>query len=259
MTSTIEDMDSSLLDVSADFISETPKKKPMSPKSFAKDVVERLAIVTPSGRVDAAEFLSSNTIDYTPGVVSLPEVTRKSINDILKEPLWRVLKEKAKSISKQTFLSDCIKNKAIPKGVTPKVPLKIIDPPQELSTKWDEILNECGTRLTTALDDFHKAEIAQIELKAAKVIHDASCELLPQFITEFPNIGDILEGTIREVKLDCAITTRRLQRKRSAAANPDQSIRKKIKTVKTIPSCKKPLKKVKPKKLFSKNLKEKKD
>ena len=51
-------MDNSLLDVSADFISETPKKKPMSPKSFAKDVVERLAIVTPSGRVDAAEFLS---------------------------------------------------------------------------------------------------------------------------------------------------------------------------------------------------------
>ena len=55
-------MDSSLLDVSADIIDQTPKKKPMSPKSFAKDVVERLAIVTPSGRVDAAEFLSSNII-----------------------------------------------------------------------------------------------------------------------------------------------------------------------------------------------------
>ena len=54
-------MDSSLLDVSANIIGETPKKKPMFPKSFAKDVVERLAIVTPSGRVDAAEFLSSNT------------------------------------------------------------------------------------------------------------------------------------------------------------------------------------------------------
>ena len=58
MTSIIEDMDSSLLDVSADIIGETPKKKPMSPKSFAKDVVECLAIVAPSGRVDAAEFLS---------------------------------------------------------------------------------------------------------------------------------------------------------------------------------------------------------
>ena len=42
-------------------IGETPKKKPMSPKSFAKDVVERLAIVTPSGRADATDFLSSNT------------------------------------------------------------------------------------------------------------------------------------------------------------------------------------------------------
>ena len=53
-------MDSSLLDVSADIIGETPNKKPMSPRSFAKDVVERLAIVTPSGRVDAAESLSSS-------------------------------------------------------------------------------------------------------------------------------------------------------------------------------------------------------
>ena len=54
-------MDGSLLDMSADIIGETPKKKPMSPKSFAKDVVERLTIVTPSGSVDAAKFLSSNT------------------------------------------------------------------------------------------------------------------------------------------------------------------------------------------------------
>ena len=56
-------MDSSLLYVSADIIGETTKKKPLSPKSFAKDVVEQLAIVTPSGRVDAAELLSSITID----------------------------------------------------------------------------------------------------------------------------------------------------------------------------------------------------
>ena len=53
-------MDSSLLDKSADIIGEIPKKKPIPPKSFAKDVVERLAIVTPSGRVNAAKFLSSN-------------------------------------------------------------------------------------------------------------------------------------------------------------------------------------------------------
>ena len=51
-------MDSSLLDVSADMIGETPKKKPTSQWSFAKDVVKRLAIVTPtSGRVNATESL----------------------------------------------------------------------------------------------------------------------------------------------------------------------------------------------------------
>ena len=99
--------------------------------------------------------------------MSLPEVTRRAINDIL---LWKVLKEKAKCQSKQAFLSNCLANNAIPKGVTPNVPLRIINPSQELLNKWDEILNVCGTSLTRALDDYHKAEVVQIELKAAKVI-----------------------------------------------------------------------------------------
>jgi len=148
-----------------------------------------------------------------------------------------------------------LENNAIPKGVTPNVPLRIVDPPQELLNKWNEIINVCGTSLTRALDDYHKAEIVQMELKAAKVIQDASCELLPRFIAEFPNIGDILEGTIMEVKLDSAITARRLQRKRSAPINYGHTAAKKQKTGKATP---KQRNKVKPKKLFSKNLKEKK-
>ena len=35
-------------------------------------------------------------------------------------------------------------------------------------------------------------EMAQIELKAAEVIQDAMCELIPRYIVEFPNIKDIL-------------------------------------------------------------------
>ena len=47
---------------------ETPKKKPTSPWSFAKDVVKHLSIVTPnSGRVDAAKSLSSNTDGISDG------------------------------------------------------------------------------------------------------------------------------------------------------------------------------------------------
>ena len=62
ISSIYDDMDSSLLDVFADMIGETSKKKPTSPRSFAKDVVKCLAIVTPtSGRVDAAKSLSSST------------------------------------------------------------------------------------------------------------------------------------------------------------------------------------------------------
>jgi len=55
----------SLLDVSADLISETPKKKPTtSPQSFTEDVIKRLKIVTPSGWVDAANPYCYNTVKY---------------------------------------------------------------------------------------------------------------------------------------------------------------------------------------------------
>jgi len=79
-----------------------------------------------------------------------------------------------------------------------------------------------------------KAKIVQIELKAVKVIQDATCELL-RFVTEFPNIGDILEGTIRKVKLDPAIIARRLQHKQSAPINdrPTMTKKQKKKTVKS--------------------------
>ena len=56
-----EDMDS-LLDVLADLISETPKKKPTTPpQSSAEDVIKRLKVVTPSGRVDTADPSCCNT------------------------------------------------------------------------------------------------------------------------------------------------------------------------------------------------------
>ena len=140
-----EDLDSSLLNGSTDIIDETPKKKLSSPKSFAEDNVKHLAIVTP-GRVDATGSSNHNVA----GVVSLPEVTRRAISDILREPLWKVLKEKAKCQNKQAYLNN-LENNAIPKGVTPNVPLRIVNPPQELLSKWDEILNVCRTSFTRAL------------------------------------------------------------------------------------------------------------
>jgi len=42
------------MDVSADIIDETHKKKTSSPRSFAEDVAIHLTVVTPSDRVDAA-------------------------------------------------------------------------------------------------------------------------------------------------------------------------------------------------------------
>ena len=59
LSSINKDMNS-LLDMSADLISETPKKKPTtSPQS---SIIKRLEIVTP-GRVDAADPSCSNTVN----------------------------------------------------------------------------------------------------------------------------------------------------------------------------------------------------
>ena len=73
--------------------------------------------------------------------------------------------------------------------------------------------------------------MAQIKLKAAEVIQDAMCELIPRYIVEFPNIKDILEGVVKEVKLDCAPTTRRFERKRSFS-NANKTATKKQKVFK---------------------------
>ena len=111
---------------------------------------------------------ANNDNSVTPCVVSLPEVIREPVNDILREPLWKV---KAKPQNKHTYLSSCLRDNTYPKKVTPKVPLKIIDPPRELSVRWKEILHECGT-------SHWMTEMAQIEPKAAEVIQDAMCELI---------------------------------------------------------------------------------
>jgi len=261
------DVDASILDVSAELIGKTPvrsKPTPLSPRSVSQDVIKRLGIVTvKEGRVDAATLNSLNETDYNSGIVSLSEVTRKAINDTLREPLWSILKEKAKVIDKHKFLSSCVKSKTIPKGTTPNVPLKVKDAPEELKTVWNGILDECGTKLTEALVDFHEAELVQIEQRAAKVIQEAFMELIPQLIAKYANINLILEDVVREVKLDSEITIRRLHNKRKRTPKPEKSSKKqKVENMAPVPTKITTMKKIKPKELFaknSKNLKEKSD
>ena len=79
------------------------------------------------------------------------------------------------------------------------------------------------------------------------------CELIPRYIVEFPNIKDILEGVVKEVKL----TTRRFEWKRSLS-NVNKRATKKQKVIKsktTTPVHKKPYQKVKPKSYFQKRKK----
>ena len=96
------------------------------------------------------------------------------IDNALKEPFWRVLKEKANVTDEHKFLSECIQSEVILKEKTPNAQLRVKDSPVELTTKWNEILHKCGSELMVALVNHHEA---------AQVIQKRFLELIPEWIT----------------------------------------------------------------------------
>ena len=104
-------------------------------------------------------------------------------------PLWRVLKEKAKVMNKHKFQRECVWSEVTIKGQRCS--------PVRFTTKWNLILHKCGTKLTEVLVDHHEVNIAQLEFRAAQVIQKGFLELIPQWITEYPNINAILKGVVK--------------------------------------------------------------
>ena len=45
-------------------------------------------------------------------------------------------------------MRSCITKNSFPKGTSPTVPLKIMDPPEHLKKEWSNILQECAKQLT---------------------------------------------------------------------------------------------------------------
>ena len=121
-----------------------------------------------------------------------------------------------KAVSKYEFLNHCTAVDYIPKGVLPVVPLKIVDPPAQLKAKWNDTIVECGNKLMRILIDFHLELIKSREEMAQDTITRASQIILPEFVTDIPNIGDKIEEAIEDVVAETNRSTKKFPRKRKS-------------------------------------------
>ena len=71
---------------------------------------------------------------------SISQKTDETIKTDLIDPLRQILKDKSRASAKCDFLCSCLAHKTTPKGVTPNVPLKILNAPKDLEDKWHSIL-----------------------------------------------------------------------------------------------------------------------
>ncbi len=90
------------------------------------------------------------------------------------------------------------------------VPLKIIDPPQPLKDQWDETLRECGHKLLRILIDHHRSQISYKEMAHDK-INQASHIIIPEFVTNIPEIGENFEEAIENLIAETNRTTKKLK------------------------------------------------
>jgi len=101
--------------------------------------------------------------------------------------------------SKYQFLRHYMARDLIPKGMTPKVPLKIDNPPQALKDQWDETLQDCGAKLLRILMSHHRDQISSFEEMAHDQINQVSHLIMPEFVSNFRNIGNEIEEAIENL------------------------------------------------------------
>ena len=190
----------------------------LSPTSFSSQVSQRLGIRSFTRRRADAAIPSNNTsIDNNEAsssnvdIASLSVEARKSIEVNLITPLKPILRGKARAVSKYQFLRHCTSRDLLPKGVTPVVPLKIADPSQSLKDQWDDTLKECGHKLLRILIDYHKSQISSYEELAHDKITQASHIIIPEFVSNIPDIGETFEEEIENLIAETERTTKKLK------------------------------------------------
>ena len=88
------------------------------------------------------------------------------------------------------------------------VPLKIADPSQSLKDQWDDTLKECGHKLLRILIDYYKSQISSYEELAHDKITQASHIIIPEFVSNIPDIGETFEKEIENLIAETERTTK---------------------------------------------------
>ena len=107
------------------------------------------------------------------------------------------------------------------------VPLKIVDPPQCLKEQWDEALKECGHNFLRILIDHHKSQISFYEEMAHDKINQASDIIIPEFVSNIPEIGENFEEAIENLIMETNRITKKLKPFTRPNKNPPQYQRRK--------------------------------
>ena len=203
-----------------------------SPSTFSNNIIEKLGLR--GRRTQEAETALTNNNNATEhddearpstsGIVSPLELALKSIDDNLVTPLRPILKSKVRAASKCEFLRNCVVRNFIPKGVLPKVPIKIENPATTLKEKWDATLKECGNKLLRALIDFHRGQISELEELAQDTIMKGSHIIIPEFVANISDITERIEDAIDNLQCETSLTGKRFKnrqkRKLEAPTNP---------------------------------------
>ena len=219
-------MEDSLLDMSQDELTIKETQLGDSPATFSRNLVDRFKIIghnTQTGSETVNPTDNNMTNDEgnpsTSDVVSSRDKAIEAIEHHLTVPLRQTLRDKSRASAKCDFLRICLARNSFPKGVTLKVPLKVQDAPAVLQRKWNDILQECSKQLTLQLVQFHQEQIVQFEQRAESIITDASHHLLPEYITNVPNIPNMIESTIEELLCEISLLNRNLKKRPSPPSN----------------------------------------
>ena len=134
------------MDMNIETISPPSSLKDQSLNSFSHNLTGRLKIVNLGTETIIHETKNAST--STSHVVSSLQQVNQVIKRELIDPLCQIFEDKSKASSKCEFLHSCLAQNTLPKGVTPIVPLKIMNVPSDLENKWNNILHDCGRLLT---------------------------------------------------------------------------------------------------------------
>ena len=92
----------------------------------------------------------------------------------------------------------------------PSVSLKILDTPDDVTQEWTTILQECAKQLTQTLAKYHHDQIVHQRLLAESVITDTSHLIIPEHITNIPDIPIQIESTIQGLLCKSSLLLRSL-------------------------------------------------